>query len=72
MTGPPSVLPPLSPRRREVLDLMAAGRNNYEIAAALGIAYDTAKQHVADVLRRYSAKTRAHAVAQAYRCGDLP
>ncbi len=47
--GAPSAdpeLPVLSPRQREVLDLIAMGRTNAEIGTALGIAPGTVKSHI--------------------------
>lgn len=55
----------LSPRQREVLALMLAGRSNKEIARELSMSVGTAKNHVAVVLRAYNATSRAKAVLAA-------
>lgn len=59
----------LSRRELEVLSLVAEGRSTREIAAALWVTEETVKSHVTRVLRRLNARTRAHAVAIAYRDG---
>ncbi|HKO55584.1 MAG TPA: response regulator transcription factor [Thermoanaerobaculia bacterium] len=53
----------LTPREREVLALVAAGKSNKEIASALGIAERTAKFHVTAILAKLRAENRAQAVA---------
>lgn len=53
----------LTPREREVLALVAAGKSNKEIASALGIAERTAKFHVTAILAKLGAENRAQAVA---------
>ena len=55
----------LSAREREVLRLVAAGRSNKEIAAALRITERTAKFHLASILAKLGAENRAQAVALA-------
>jgi DNA-binding NarL/FixJ family response regulator len=66
-------LPPgfeeLSPREREVLDLLARGRSNSEIAAALYVGDATVKTHVARVLSKLDLRDRVHAVVFAYETG---
>jgi DNA-binding CsgD family transcriptional regulator len=59
----------LTRRELEVLSLVAEGRSTREIAAALWVTEETVKSHVTRVLRRLNARTRAHAVAIAYRDG---
>jgi two-component system NarL family response regulator len=53
----------LTPREREVLALVAAGKSNKEIASALRIAERTAKFHVTAILGKLGAENRAQAVA---------
>jgi predicted ATPase/DNA-binding CsgD family transcriptional regulator len=62
---------PLSPREREVLALVAEGRSNREIAAALIVTENTAKYHVAQLLNKLGASSRAEAVARAVAAGLL-
>lgn len=65
-------LEPLTPRERQVLEQMSLGLANREIAQALHISAHTAKFHVAQILAKLDAATRAHAVAKAMRNGLMP
>ena len=65
---PPGVQPlidPLTPREREVLQLIAAGRSNPEIAAQLVIALSTVKTHVKNIYGKLQVTGRLQAVARA-------
>jgi len=62
---------PLTAREREVLERLADGLSNREIAVALGISGHTAKFHVASVLAKLGAANRAEAVRQGIRRGLL-
>jgi len=55
----------LTPREREVLRLVAAGKSNKEIAATLRISARTAKFHVTAIFNKLGAQNRAQAVAVA-------
>jgi DNA-binding NarL/FixJ family response regulator len=59
----------LSRREREVLDELARGRANAEIAADLHITSETVKSHVAEVLRKLGLRDRIQAVVFAYEHG---
>jgi DNA-binding CsgD family transcriptional regulator len=59
----------LTPRELEVLRQMSFGLANREIATALRISPHTAKFHVAQVIAKLAAGSRAHAVANALRAG---
>lgn len=61
----------LTPREREVLELLAEGLPNKAIAARLGISQHTAKFHVTSVLTKLGAASRTEAVALAARGGYL-
>jgi predicted ATPase/DNA-binding CsgD family transcriptional regulator len=61
----------LSRREREVLALVAEGRSNREIGAALIISENTAKYHVAQLLNKLGAGSRAEAVTRAVGAGLL-
>lgn len=52
----------LTPREREVLQLLAQGRANKEIAATLGISERTVKYHVSAILGKLGAENRTEAV----------
>jgi DNA-binding NarL/FixJ family response regulator len=59
----------LTPRERQVLVEMSHGLGNREIGGALGISAHTAKFHVAQIIAKLDAQSRAHAVAKAMRAG---
>lgn len=59
----------LTAREREVLNLMADGLGNKQIAAKLGISEHTAKFHVASILGKLGATTRTEAVTIGVRSG---
>jgi DNA-binding NarL/FixJ family response regulator len=57
-------LPPLTPREREVCELIARGARDREIATQLVLSHSTAKKHVQNILRKLHARNRAEAVAR--------
>jgi len=59
----------LTRRERQVLAAMSNGLGNREIGGALGISAHTAKFHVAQIIAKLQAQSRAHAVAKALRAG---
>ncbi len=63
--------PMLSEREREVLDLIAAGSTNREIAEQLFLSPHTVKEHTSAVYRKLQARNRAEAVQRAQRIGLL-
>ena len=59
----------ITARERDVLELVADGYSTAEIARALWITEDTVRTHIKRMLVRLGARTRAHAVAIAFRDG---
>ena len=55
----------LTPRQAEILRLVSAGRNDREIATALGVSEHTVHRHIANILDQLDVPTRAAAAAQA-------
>jgi two-component system response regulator DesR len=74
-----SVFPPqadrpafeLSEREREVLQLMASGATNREIAGSLFLSPNTIKEHTSGLFRKLDARNRTEAVRRAERLGLL-
>lgn len=60
---------PLTKRENEVLKQLAFGLTNKEIAQALGISYETVKEHVQHILRKLGVSDRTQAAVWAVRAG---
>ena len=60
-------LPRLTPRQHQVLELLARGESTPGIAGSLGIAEDTARNHIRSLLNELGVHTRLEAVAVAFR-----
>jgi len=61
--------PDLTERENEILELIAQGRSNGDIAARLGIAPKTVRNHVANVFNKLQVADRAHAIVRAREAG---
>jgi len=59
----------LTPREREILDLMAQGANNASIAAQLGLAPKTVGNHISAVFTKLGVASRAEAIVRAREGG---
>jgi DNA-binding NarL/FixJ family response regulator len=62
---------PLTAREREILSLVAGGTSNKGVARVLAVSTNTVKFHLAAVFEKLAVTTRAEAVAEAIRRGDL-
>jgi len=68
-SGPPESLAELTPRELEVLQLLAEGLSNSEIAKALFLSEPTVKTHVTRIFSKLDLRDRVQAVILAYECG---
>lgn len=64
-----AVISPLTAREKEILDYVAQGFLNKQIAAKLGISEQTIKNHVTSILRKLNANARTEAVVIAIKQG---
>lgn len=62
-------MPDLSPRQIEILNFVAKGLSNKEIARMLGLSTDTVKEHVTRILERIGATSRTEAATIAVNLG---
>lgn len=62
----------ISPRELKVLEEIAAGHSNKEIARRLGVSPNTVKTHVARLFEKLEAKRRTDAIARARELGIVP
>jgi len=67
--GTPGDAANLSPREREILSLLARGKTQRQIAAALVISPKTVATHIQHLLSKLGVHSRAQAVGVAYRLG---
>lgn len=67
--APTPVFPELSDREREILDLMAQGRSNAEIASRLVLSPKTVRNHVSNVLNKLQVADRTEAAIRAREAG---
>jgi LuxR family maltose regulon positive regulatory protein len=67
-----ALVEPLSPRELEVLELIALGRTNREIAGQLVVSPGTVKAHTSSIYRKLDVANRTEAVARARQLGILP
>ena len=67
--GTPAILPQLSAREREVLDLVAAGKNNQAIATRLVLSHKTVRNHLSNIFSKLQVADRAEAIVLARRAG---
>jgi DNA-binding NarL/FixJ family response regulator len=67
----PARLSVLSPRERQILDLLAEGLTGEDVAEKLVLSTETVRTHIRNAMTKLDAHTRVHAVALAVRAGSL-
>ena len=66
-TAPPPELAALTPREKEILDLLAKGYLYKEIAAELFISIETVKRHIHNIYEKLHVQTRTEALNKVFR-----
>src|SRR5260370_9216712 len=66
---PPQTFPELSDREREILDLVAQGASNSEIASRLVLSPKTVRNHVSNIFSKLQVADRAHAIIRGREAG---
>lgn len=61
--------PELTPRERDVLELIAGGMSNAAIAARFGLAISTVSNHISSIFAKLQVATRAEAIVRARDAG---
>ena len=69
--NPSSLIEPLTEREQDVLDMLAGGHSNQQIAEALFVSVGTVKTHARHIYEKLSVNNRTHAVARARELGLL-
>ena len=68
-TTPPQAFPELTEREREILTLLAQGRNNAEIAQRLVLSSKTVRNHLSNIFNKLQVADRAQAIIRAREAG---
>jgi len=68
-TSPPEAFPQLTAREREVLDLLAAGRTNAQIASTLYLSPKTVRNNVSNIFAKLQVAGRSEAIVRARDAG---
>lgn len=71
-TAPRSVFPELTEREREILELIADGKTNVQIADWLVLSLKTIRNHVSNIFNKLQVPDRAAAIAKAREAGLGP
>jgi DNA-binding NarL/FixJ family response regulator len=66
---PPTPFPELTARERQVLDLLAAGRSNHQIAERLGLSGKTVANHISAIFAKLQVADRTQAILRARDAG---
>lgn len=65
----PTVFPELTDRERVILELIAQGRSNAEIASRLVLSPKTVRNHISNILSKLQVADRAQAIIRAREAG---
>jgi DNA-binding NarL/FixJ family response regulator len=68
-TSPEAILPELTDREREILDLIAGGHTNATIATRLFVSPNTVRNHITHIFAKLQVADRAEAIVRARRAG---
>jgi DNA-binding NarL/FixJ family response regulator len=66
---PSAAFPQLTAREREILDLIAAGRDNAAIAARLFVSPNTVRNHISRIFAKLGVANRAQAIVRGHEAG---
>ena len=69
VASPEEAFPELTSREREILDLIAQGRTNAEIAARLFVSPNTVRNHISHIFAKLQVADRAEAIVRAREAG---
>ncbi len=69
MAGEGAPFDALTERQRELLELIAQGRDNAQIAATLGLSEKTVRNHITGIFARLDVENRAQAIVRAREAG---
>jgi DNA-binding NarL/FixJ family response regulator len=69
VASPKEAFPELTSREREILDLIAEGRTNAEIAARLFVSPNTVRNHISHIFAKLQVADRAEAIVRAREAG---
>ncbi|NWG46608.1 MAG: helix-turn-helix transcriptional regulator [Alphaproteobacteria bacterium] len=67
----PLAVPRLSPREKECLSWLAAGKSAWDISVILGIGEHTVRDYVRSAMRKLGCVTQTQAVCEALRRGEI-
>ena len=65
----PAAFPELTEREQEILELIAQGRSNADITAALVLSPKTVRDHVSNIFSKLQVRDRAEAIVRAREAG---
>ena len=69
LVAPAEAFPELTAREREILDLIATGKNNQEIANNLYLSPKTVRNHISNIFTKLQVADRAQAIIRAREAG---